>query len=710
MILDFRYLIQFYIAFIVLGIAVLPLSVKLFGNIRDKGYMLAKALGLYICGYFMWLLSSLHILKFNAMSSVICVFIICAVNYGYAYMRYKKGDKYFLDSVIKSRNEIIISEIVFLVLFIAINWLFAHRVQSFATERLMDYGFMVSIAKTDYMAPKDMWAAGNNINYYYFGQYIFVFMQKISGISVGHAYTFGLFGIMTWMLIAIYRIVESVTNSRLAGVISSLVATVGGNLHYVVYKYIVPIIWEMMGSQGEEPHYWFADSTRYIGYNPVVEGDKTIHEFPMYSFIIGDLHAHVTNIMAVLLIVALLWSWLHTDRREEKGAFKLLVMSPQIYAIGFLLAVSSMANYWDFPIYYVVSGSIILFGMIMDCGLGRRAVSFVAYAGVVIIAMSYILSLPFNLQFEKMVEGIGVATMHTRFYQLLILWGLPIGLVVAFIAMLIREKIFYKKHLYVMLLGLCATGLVIVPEFIFVKDIYINGFPRANTMFKLTFEAFILFGICSGCIVSEMYKQSKKNEDALKKYIYLRRTAIAVILLALAIGYCPMALRMWFRDGDNSKYISMDAAYTIKEEMSAQMDAIEELEAIAAQDGNRQPVVLVADGDSYSRNCTISALTGFPTVLGWHTHEWLWHNSREFYDDRRQDVEDIYIGTDPVNTYELLKKYDVDYIYIGPDEYEKYEDIQSDLLETLGETVYSRACETGQLIEIIRVEKDELQQ
>lgn len=708
--LDFLFLIQFYIAFIVLGIAVLPLAIKLFGNFRDKGYMLAKALGLYICSYLMWLLSSLHILKFNTVISVICVIIVAALNYGYVFWHRKKGDNYFFDAILKSRKEIIVSEIVFLILFMAINWIFAHRVQNFATERLMDYGFMVSISKTDYMAPKDMWAAGNSINYYYFGQYIFTFMQKISGISVGYAYTFGLFGIMTWMLMAIYRIVESVTGNRIAGIISALVTTVGGNFHYVIYKYIVPIIWEMMGSQGEEPHYWFADSTRYIGYNPVVEGDKTIHEFPMYSFIIGDLHAHVTNILAVLLIVALLWAWLRADRKEESASFKALILAPQIYVIGFLLAISSMANYWDFPIYYVVSGSVILFGIVMDCGLGKKTVGFVVYAGVVIIALAYILSMPFNLQFEKMVEGIGIATMHTRLYQLLILWGLPIGLVVSFIIMLVKEKILYKRHLFVMLIGLCGTGLVIVPEFIFVKDIYINGFPRANTMFKLTFEAFILLGICSGCIVSEFIKQSKNSEDAFKKHIYFRRTVISVILLVLAMGYCPMALRMWFRDGDNSSYISMDAAYTIKSEMSSQMDAINELEEIASKDGLKQPVVLVADGDSYTRNCVIPALTGFPTVLGWHTHEWLWHNSREFYDDRRQDVEDIYIGTDPVNTYELLKKYDVDYIYIGPDEYEKYEDIQSDLLETLGETVYSRACETGQLIEIIRVDKDELQQ
>ena len=37
-----------------------------------------------------------------------------------------------------------------------------------------------------------------------------------------------------------------------------------------------------------------------------------------------------------------------------------------------------------------------------------------------------------------------------------------------------------------------------------------------------------------------------------------------------------------------------------------------------------QPVVLEANGDSYSDYERVSAMTGLPTVLGWYVHEWLW--------------------------------------------------------------------------------------
>ena len=41
-----------------------------------------------------------------------------------------------------------------------------------------------------------------------------------------------------------------------------------------------------------------------------------------------------------------------------------------------------------------------------------------------------------------------------------------------------------------------------------------------------------------------------------------------------------------------------------------------------------------------------SVLTGLPTVLGWHTHEWLWHNSSEPVDERGAEISEFYTGID----------------------------------------------------------------
>lgn len=47
--------------------------------------------------------------------------------------------------------------------------------------------------------------------------------------------------------------------------------------------------------------------------------------------------------------------------------------------------------------------------------------------------------------------------------------------------------------LFAVIMGLCAIGLVAIPELVYVRDIYENGNARANTMFKLTYQAYIMF-------------------------------------------------------------------------------------------------------------------------------------------------------------------------------------------------------------------------
>ncbi len=128
-------------------------------------------------------------------------------------------------------------------------------------------------------------------------------------------------------------------------------------MHYVVYAQIIPLIQKFREGQ-EVDSYWFPDATRYIGYNPDVP-DKTIHEFPCYSFVLGDLHAHVVNVMFVLLLVGLLYAWMqkvrNTTRSVEKlGAKKFWMkqlLMPHILAAAMLLGMFQWTNFWDFVIY-----------------------------------------------------------------------------------------------------------------------------------------------------------------------------------------------------------------------------------------------------------------------------------------------------------------------------------------------------------------------
>ena len=114
-----------------------------------------------------------------------------------------------------------------------------------------------------------------------------------------------------------------------------------------------------------------------------------------------------------------------------------------------------------------------------------------------VLAVGTVVILPFTLNFETMVQGVAVAQYHSLPHQLLILWGLPAILTVIFVIVLLVEKLSGAKHktifhfmeslklpdLFAMIMGLCAIGLVLIPELVYVRDIYENGNARANTMF-----------------------------------------------------------------------------------------------------------------------------------------------------------------------------------------------------------------------------------
>ena len=292
---------------------------------------------------------------------------------------------------------------------------------------------------------------------------------------------------------------------------------------------------------------------------------------------------------------------------------------------------------------------------------------------------------------------------HTPFWQLMILWGLPLIISFAFLLFMIfdfinknyKEKLkgkpkigsllslfldyLHPSSLYIIIIGLCAMGLVLIPELVYVEDIYSGDYKRANTMFKLTYQAFVMFGISFGYIFPRLIEYGRTK---LQKIVAI----IGLIIFLSTLGYFGTAVKSWYGNiFDGQAYKGLDAAAFMEEEMPEDYLATNWLNENV--EGN--PVVLEANGDSYTKYQRVSVITGLPTVLGWHTHEWLWKSDPGILDVRVKDVEDIYTSNDSNLVKELIDKYDISYIYVGELEVDKYGWVNHSLLQSLGEIVYS---------------------
>ena len=699
-----------YLLAAVLGCVGMAVTGRLFRSFEDKGWMFSKVVSITITGFLTWFLVSVRILKFTTAA---CVGI--ALVYGIVcILAYEKQRRNGYECLPIDRLDLVyIEEILFFAAFLLWTYLAGFHPAAHGTEKFMDYGFMEAMMRSKTLPATDLWYSQGKINYYYGGQYFAVFLTKLSGTQVELTYNLMRTFVAGFAFALPFSLVRQMTTDlqgrkvtgwkkqlpTFAGFLAGLAVSIAGNMHYVVYAQIIPLIQKLKGE--EVSGYWFPDATRYIGFNPDVP-DKTIHEFPCYSFVLGDLHAHVVNIMFVLLLLGLLYAWTKKVRNTTPSVEKLgrrkfwmkQLLMPQILAAAMLLGMFHWTNYWDFVIYYVVTGGTVLF-MNIICLKGdiRRILAVTIAQAIEIFAIATVIILPFTLQFTTMVQGVRLAQNHSLPHQLLILWGLPTILTLVFVISLIIEKLKKLEHkslyrlmkavrtpdLFAVIMGLCAIGLVAIPELVYVRDIYENGNARANTMFKLTYQAYIMFGMTMAYVIFRLlFINCKKILKAVGM--------IGLVLLLWTCGYFGRSVDSWFGQVlDPSQYKGLNATAFLE------TDFVEDAGAIRWLKENIQdsPVVLEANGDSYSNYERVSAMTGLPTVMGWYVHEWLWRNDVADLNEKSAEIETIYTSTDTQRVQELIKKYDISYIFVGSCEREKYgANLNNAGLESLGEIVY----------------------
>lgn len=701
-----------YLLALVLGAAAMPLTGRLFRRFQDRGWMFSKVTAIAVSGFLTWFLVAVKIIKFTTMTCIV-VTLVCAAASLILYCREQKAG--FECIPFAHLDLVYAEELLFFAAFLLWTYFAGFHPAAYGTEKFMDYGFMEAMMRSKTLPATDLWYSQGKINYYYGGQYFAVFLTKLSGAKVELTYNLMRTFVAGLAFAMPFSLVHQMVTDRLGktgsrwkkalpsvtGILAGISVSIAGNMHYVVYGQIIPFIQKLKGE--EVSSYWFPDATRYIGFNPDVE-DKTIHEFPCYSFVLGDLHAHVVDIMFVLLLLGLLYAWMKKVRTTELSGesmsrrkfWKKQLLMPQLLATGALLGMFHWTNYWDFVIYFVVTcGAALFMNIIGQKGKIRWALGVTAAQAAEILILATVIILPFTLQFDtsNMVQGIALAQHHSLPHQLLVLWGLPGILTILFVVSLLIEKLrgAEQKSLYhlltsirlpdlfAVLMGLCAIGLVLIPELVYVRDIYENGNARANTMFKLTYQAYIMFGMT---MIYAIFRLLVIGKNKILKVLAF----IGLFLFVWTCGYFGNSVHSWFGEvWKPSQYKGLNATAFLETDFPEDVNGIRWLK----ENISDAPVVLEANGDSYSEYERVSAMTGLPTIMGWYVHEWLWRGNLSDLNAKIEEIQEIYTSTDETRVKELLEEYNVSYIFVGSCERNKYgADMNNDLLKSLGEVVF----------------------
>lgn len=699
MINDFLFLVRWWVWILLIGLIFLPITGRIFDHFFDKGYLFSKTIGIIITSYTVWLLSSLHIAPFSRTTILIVLIAYCLL---LLILNHKKSEKSNLKSSIKI---FAIKEALFLL--IMLFWAFIRGLQPdiHGLEKFMDFGFVNSLMRTDYMPPKDIWFANESINYYYFGHFITALLTKLTNINPAVTYNLMLATIFAFTFMLTFSLAANLANSALtnkasqqsskqsifyfplsnfypiiAGLISALLMSFGGNLQTFIYAYLLPWLKRIGYYHKELTSYWYPSATRFIGNNPP-GNDRTIHEFPGYALVVSDLHAHVYSIMIALTFIALAFAILYKKSSSDSTLSNLLTIIP----FSFCIAIMSMTNTWDAATYTLLLTILLFLKQRMKKAPFINGLKQV----VLIIALAIPFALPFWLKLQSVSGGIHLVHSNSPLWQFLIVWGYQILFFIIFITVLVRtcskKKIknsiiekFSPIDLFILGLLITALLIIITPEIVYYRDINEQFYHRANTMFKLTFQAFILFAIPIGYIVMQTITSINK------KAIRWTTSIVLIGILILPMLYPLWSIKQYYGSVATQNYKSLDGLTWLKNTYPDDYTAIQFLNSVP-----NQPNILEADGDSYTDYERVSMATGLPTIQGWYVHEWTWRGSYDPIKIRREEVSTIYESQDIQRTRAILKKYKIKFIIIGAMERIKYPQLDEKKLSTIGKTVFS---------------------
>ena len=679
---DFKFIVFWWLFILGFSALFLPLTFSLFHRFFDKGYVFAKILSLTLVTYIVFCLSVIRLLPFTSFSILIILFLVFLADLYYLFVLKKWPS--FKKTFLANFKFILLEEILFLTVLSLWSFVRGHTPDIEGLEKYMDWGFVNSALRTRFFPPADMWYAGSPINYYYFGHLVFALLTKISGLSSAITYNLSIATVCALTFVSTFSLsgnlvfhflnTKKIKNVLLAGLISALLLTFGGNLH-PLYK-IIKIDIQNNGRLNLNPEaiklaastYWYPDATRFIGFDPDVD-NKTIHEFPLYSFVVSDLHGHMNDIPLILFFLAFLFSYSLSLKKSNSQQTR--PPDPKLFLpSGLFLSIAYMTNAWDLAVYGLFF-ALFLF-------LVQKNFWLTIGNGLLTIFFWYLFTLPYSLNFIPMAEGLNLVDVRSPFYQLCVLYGglwlIAIPFVIWFLASSLRAKrghLISNSDIFIFSLIILATILIIIPELIYVKDIYIFEHRRANTMFKLVYQAFIMYSLSSGYILIRLRK------------FFLYRLLFLLVLVSHLI-YPYFAIKSYRDSRSEFKYWGLAGTDYLKEQFPDNFAVINWLNSNVSG----QPNIVEAIGDSYTKFNQVSSATGLPTVVGWLVHEWLWRGGYDGPGSRSTEVTTIYESTDPIEVKNILQKYNVKYILVGDQEREKYPNLSETKFSTFAHVVF----------------------
>ncbi len=427
-----------------------PLAFVLFRPFPDRGYLLSKPLGLLIAATSTWLLASAGILEFGFGGAFAGLVILGALS---SFALWRRGGE-MIEFFRERRRFILFSEMLFLVAFLsflAIRFANPDLWHPFrGGEKPMDFAYLNAVARSSVMPPFDPWFAGGYLNYYYFGQFLVANMIRFTGIVPSIAYNLAVPLLFAFTFAAAFSVVYNLTSltiiSRKGAVAavrarSPIVAGIIGGTFVAIAGNIDGLVQVVEGGRRAFVDNVPAGTFDFWRSSRMFERGSPgneITEFPFFSFLFADLHAHMIVIPFAILALSLALAVFL--RASDQEAF--WQKWGRLAVLGVAVGALRIINAWDFPTQLLLAGGAVMVGELF---VQRRPLTAKLAGGLVkwifVAAVGFVTYLPFHINFELFNNGVLRSEFHTPLWRYFAIHSIFLLVVISWVVFEMRDQL-----------------------------------------------------------------------------------------------------------------------------------------------------------------------------------------------------------------------------------------------------------------------------
>lgn len=643
-------------------------------------YALARALGVLLFAYVSWLIVSLGWASFTQGTLV----AIAAALAGVAIV-VRRGPA----DAQAPRAEIVATEGLFwgaFALFVAVR---LYNPEVYWGEKPMDFSFLNALFRATTLPPPEPWFAGSALHYSYFGYYVAAALGKALHIHPALTYNLAVATVGALASVAVFAAGAVLAQSWRTGLLAAFFATLIGNLAGPFEAY---------SRQNLDFHYFWATSR-------VIE--HTINEYPLWSFLFADLHAHMMVMPFTMTFVALTGMWVRRTvfgQAVTRPGGLLLLLALLALALGSIV----VTNAWSTPTYVLFFPFVLGLLWLVE---GRHPGVFGFVGGVlgrvlipsaVVAAGAYLLFLPFWSHFAPPERNFGwEPTQRVAAGDFLTIFGIALFVLVPFaigawartlrgpvwlrwllallataflaVALTISTRAFLTAMFLLtlaallapavprrarMALALAAFGFAVTAgtDVVYVWD-------RMNTIFKFYLESWFMFALAAALAAGSLWSRGlgARGRDARWPLGAVWQAGLLVLIGAGLFTATTAISAVVHTNRVPSPKPTLDGMAYLERRAPHELAAFDWLN----ENVRGIPVILEAHGDSYQEFTRVSMNTGLPTVLGWAYHVFQRAQPWSAINPRKRDIEIAYTSKEKDEVAQIFERYHVALVFVG---------------------------------------------